>query len=231
MSAQLARRAAGFTPNRQGAHRATKLPWQRGGLGIPERIQTTVDSPTDKPATRPLIVTLALDSESQTRFEAERRAYFPPHLNRIPAHVSLFHALPGEEQAAVRSLLEETAARMSPLPVRVDALMPLGRGVAYRLRSDSLQTLHAELCRAWLPWLTPQDRQGFRPHVVVQNKVSPADAKALYALLSAEFVPWQATAAGLLLWHYEGGPWTSAGSFDFTQATAPAEAAPEARKQ
>jgi 2'-5' RNA ligase len=160
-----------------------------------------VDSPTDKPATCPLIVTLALDSESQTRFEAERRAYFPPHLNRIPAHVSLFHALPGEEQAAVRSLLEETAARMSPFPVRVDALMPLGRGVAYRLRSDALQTLHAELRRAWLPWLTPQDRQGFRPHVVVQNKVS---------------------AAGLLLWHYEGGPWTSAGSFDFTQAGAPA---------
>jgi 2'-5' RNA ligase len=181
-----------------------------------------VDSPTDKPATCPLIVTLALDSESQTRFEAERRAYFPPHLNRIPAHVSLFHALPGEEQAAVRSLLEETAARMSPFPVRVDALMPLGRGVAYRLRSDALQTLHAELRRAWLPWLTPQDRQGFRPHVVVQNKVSPADAKVLHAQLAAALVPWQATAAGLLLWHYEGGPWTSAGSFDFTQAGAPA---------
>ena len=190
-----------------------------------ERIQLTVDSSTDKPAIRPLIVTLALDSRSQTRLEAERQEYFPAHLNRIPAHISLFHALPGEEEAAVRSLLEETAARISPFPVQVDALMPLGRGVAYRLRSDTLQTLHAELRCAWLSWLTPQDRQGFRPHVVVQNKVAPTDAKSLYAQLSAGFVPWRATAVGMLLWHYEGGPWTSAGSFDFMQAAAPGGAA------
>jgi 2'-5' RNA ligase len=174
-----------------------------------------VEPPIVQSAPRPLIVTLALDAESQARLEAERREFFPVHRNQIPAHVSLFHALPGEEEAAVRGLLEQVASRTARFPVQVDSLMQLGRGVAYRLRSDALHALHTELRQAWLSWLTPQDRQGFRPHVVVQNKVSPADAKALYARLSAGFVPWQGTAAGILLWRYEGGPWTAAGSFGF----------------
>jgi 2'-5' RNA ligase len=182
-----------------------------------------VDLPIVQTGLRPLIVTLALDSENQARFEAERREFFPAHRNQISAHVSLFHALPGEEEAAVRTLLEEIAVRTKPFPVQVDSLMQLGRGVAYRLRSDLLHALHAELRQAWLSWLTPQDRQGFRPHVVVQNKVSPADAKALYARLSAGFVPWQATAVGILLWLYEGGPWTAAGSFGFAPARSPSE--------
>jgi 2'-5' RNA ligase len=182
-----------------------------------------VDSPTDKPVFRPLIVTLALDAESQDRFEAERQEYFPAQLNQIPAHVSLFHALPGNEEAAVLATLEEIAARTGPFPARVDALMRLGRGVAYGLRSEPLQCLHAELRRAWLPWLTPQDRQGFRPHVVVQNKASSPHAKDLYARLSVQFAPWEAMAVGLLLWHYEGGPWTAAGRFAFIPATTSAE--------
>ncbi len=169
-----------------------------------------------------LIVTLALDPESQARFEAERRKYFPASLNRTPAHVSLFHALPGQDEHAIRSLLEKSAAQSGPFPVQVESLMELGHGVGYRLQSDALQVLHAGLRRAWLPWLTPQDRQGFRPHVVVQNKVSPAEAKALHTKLSAAFVPSQATAAGLLLWRYQGGPWAPAGSFDFVQPAQPA---------
>ncbi len=174
-----------------------------------------MDLPAVQSASRPFVVTLALDSESQARFDAERREFFPAVLNHIPAHTSLFHALPGEEEAAVHTLLEEVASRTAPFPVQVDSLMQLGRGVAYRLRSDALQGLHAQLRKAWLAWLTPQDRQGFRPHVVVQNKVSSAEAKVLYTRLAAGFVPWQAIAVGILLWRYDGGPWTAAGSFAF----------------
>jgi hypothetical protein len=47
-------------------------------------------------AADPLILTLGLDRASFERFEALRRAHFPPALNRVPAHVTLFHHLPGE---------------------------------------------------------------------------------------------------------------------------------------
>ncbi len=162
---------------------------------------------------RPLVVTLALEPQAQAWFEAERRRYFPVRLNRIPAHVSLFHALPGEQIALVLKQLAEVAAATASFALEVHDLKKLGRGVAYALRGDELDRLHAGLRRGWLEWLTPQDRQPFRPHIVVQNKVDPPVARALYDKLSHGFRPWQVQAAGLLLWHYNGGPWEQAAEF------------------
>ncbi len=164
---------------------------------------------------KPLIVTLQLDGEAQARFEAERRRFYPARLNRIPAHISLFHALPGEEESSIRAELESLARSTKPFPVEVHDLMRLGRGVAYAVRAPELAEVHAALRAAWLPWLSRQDQQPFRPHIVVQNKVDPGEARALYDRLAAGFRPSEAQAAGLLLWQYEGGPWTSAGEFTF----------------
>ncbi len=162
---------------------------------------------------RPLVLTLGVDEASQGRLEAERRRYYPARLNRIPAHVSLFHALPGEEERSVGEELASLAATEAPFAVEVYDLMRLGRGVAYSVRAPELARLHARLRAAWLPWLSPQDRQGFRPHVVVQNKADPGEARGLYERLSASFRPWTIKAESLLLWYYEGGPWTPAGQF------------------
>ncbi len=162
---------------------------------------------------RPLILTLGLAEDAQVFFEGERRRYFPARLNRIPAHVSLFHALPGEDLPAIQALLEREAAALAPFPLEVHDLMKMGRGVAYALRSPALDRLHGRLRAAWLPALTRQDMQPFRPHVVVQNKVDPEEARRLYAKLSQSFRQWTVEAASLLLWHYEGGPWAPAGVF------------------
>ncbi|GAB5376119.1 MAG: hypothetical protein AcusKO_25810 [Acuticoccus sp.] len=55
--------------------------------------------------------------------------------------------------------------------------------------------------------LTRQDREKFRPHITVQNKVSPQEAHATLDHLAATFTPFSATAEGLQLWWYRGGPW------------------------
>ena len=165
--------------------------------------------------TSPLIVTLALDPENQARFESERRRFYPARLNRIPAHISLFHALPGDEEPVIRDRLQSLADGTEAFPLEVYDLMRLGRGVAYAVRAPELAQLHAALRAAWLPWLSRQDQQPFRPHVVVQNKVEPAEARLRYDKLAAGFRPWTAAAASLLLWRYEGGPWTPAGEFSF----------------
>ncbi len=172
------------------------------------------DSPQLR-AKRPLILTLALDPKNQSRFEAERKRYFPARLNRIPAHISLFHALPGEEEDSIRGTLAREVAGMTAFQIEVYDLMRLGRGVAYSVRAEELDEAHRQLRRAWLPWLSRQDQQPFRPHVVVQNKVEPGEARVLYEGLSAQFRPFYAEAVSLLLWHYEGGPWTPAGEFRF----------------
>ena len=152
----------------------------------------------------PLILTLALDEESQARFDALRTTHFPPERNRVGAHVTLFHALP--DALGVREDVRRAAA-VPGFDVRVARLRSLGRGVAYVLESAELTALRRDLASAWAPLLTPQDRQAHAPHVTVQNKVTPARARALLAELSAGFVPYDVRATGLAVWRYLGGPW------------------------
>ena len=112
-------------------------------------------------------------------------------------------------------ILAEEVARTPPLPLRLTGVMPLGRGTALRLEAPEALALRARLAAGWASWLSAQDRQGWRPHVTVQNKVGPAEARALQEELRAGFAPWAAVAEGLLLWRYRGGPWEEAGRFGF----------------
>lgn len=95
-----------------------------------------------------------------------------------------------------------------PAPAaRAAGLMNLGRGVAFRIDSPDLAAIRERLAEAFGPLLTPQDSAGWRPHVTVQNKVAPAEAKATLALLEADFRPHPVRIAGLAAWYYRGGPW------------------------
>jgi 2'-5' RNA ligase len=161
----------------------------------------------------PLILTLGLDAAAFARLDAARQAHFPPGRNLIPAHLTLFHALPGTEEGAVARILAAEAAATPPLALRVAGLRFLGRGVAFEVEGAAMVALRARLAAAFAPWLGAQDRQGWRPHVTVQNKVAPDAARATLAELGARFAPWEATATSLLLWRYRGGPWEAAGAF------------------
>ena len=156
---------------------------------------------------RPLILTARPEPATLARFEALRRAHYPAALNRVPAHISLFHQLPGSEVDAVAARLKLTA-REHPAPVaEVTGLRSLGRGVAFTLRSEGLAALHADLAEAWEPLLIPQDRHRFAAHVTVQNKVTPAEARATLAALSAGFETWTCRIVAVDVWRYLDGPW------------------------
>lgn len=164
----------------------------------------------------PLILSLTLAAQDQARLNRLRDAHFPPERNFLAAHITLFHHLPGPEYDAIAARLTAAFATVTPFPVRVARLQSLGRGVALALDSDALIRLRAGLARTWADWLTAQDRQGYRPHVTIQNKVDPKVAKTLFAELSAGFAPRTIAATGLSLWRYRGGPWEAAGSFPFS---------------
>jgi 2'-5' RNA ligase len=157
-------------------------------------------------STSPLVVTLLLAGEAQARFDRLRAEHFPADRNHLSAHVTLFHALPGEQRPAVDAALAAAAAR-PPFDVAVTGVQLLGRGVAYRLAAPELTALHAGLAAEFDPWLTRQDRQRLSAHVTVQNKVEPARARELRDRLEAGFVPHAVPARGLGLWRYLGGPW------------------------
>ena len=165
-------------------------------------------------STSPLIVTLLLDDAAQQRFDRLRAAHFPVERNHLKAHVTLFHALPGDQLPEVRRALAAAADRPA-FDVAVTGVRFLGRGVALDLGAPELTALRTALAAGFDPWLTRQDRQWSRPHVTVQNKVEPDVARALHARLTAAFVPETVPARGLGLWHYLGGPWEPAGEFAF----------------
>ena len=166
--------------------------------------------------TDPLILTLTLDADSQAFFDAQRRRYFPAKINYLGAHLTLFHALPGAEYAAIVADLEAVAAgQPAPLPLQATGVKFMGRGVMYTLDNPDLPALHRRLQRQWAAWLTPQDGQGLRPHITVQNKVDPAVARALHEELAAGFQPFAAQGTGLALWAYKGGPWELRRQFAF----------------
>jgi 2'-5' RNA ligase len=166
------------------------------------------------------VLTALLDPLSAQRFDLQRRAYFPAKRNHVPAHCTLFHQLPGEREQAVRDTLGRLCATRIPFTVFTSGLLNFGRGVAYGLEAPALVALRHEIAVAFAPWLSDQDRQRYRPHVTIQNKVDPVQARALLASLEDDFEPSPVRIEGLSLWRYRGGPWDAAATFRFGREVA-----------
>lgn len=168
-------------------------------------------------ALAPLILTLSLDERSFEFFDAQRRRFFPPERNFIPAHLTLFHKLPADRQDVIIHEISNAVAAQTRFPLEVEGVRSLGRGVAYTLASSELKNLRYQLATKWALWLTLQDRQKHQPHVTIQNKVDPDAARTLLARIQAEFQPFIVTAEGLSLWRYLGGPWEPLQTFAFAR--------------
>jgi 2'-5' RNA ligase len=162
----------------------------------------------------PLILTLELDPHSFEIFNALRKEHFPPERNFLDAHITLFHKLPGNEEEAIKITLQEISARL-PMTLSCSSLRFLGKGVAVNVESSELVELRKQLATAWKDWLEAQDQQPFKPHVTVQNKVAPEEARALLEHLQQTWVPLTGQGTGLLLWRYLGGSWERLEMFRF----------------
>lgn len=182
-----------------------KMTTQHDDAPETDQAAMTEAGPEAATARAPLLLTLRLAEPAQGLFQALRDRHFPADRNVVPAHVSLFHQLPGAERPSITRRLRALEAERPS--VQVEAPIPFGRGVGFRLLSPALQAIRADLARDWADWLTPQDRQGYRPHITVQNKVTPEHARETLDLLSRGFVPFRTEGATLVLWRYLGGPW------------------------
>lgn len=167
----------------------------------------------------PLILTLALNAEAENFFNELRQRHFPPERNFLKAHLTLFHHLPQQPQLVQD--VETISAEQKRLELQVSGVASIGRGVAYKLESAVLQTLHKALQEQWQQWLIPQDKQRLWPHVTVQNKVAPEAARALLQELQQSFAPFEVQGTGLRLWTYLGGPWELVREFPFADKGQP----------
>lgn len=161
-----------------------------------------------------LVVTADFASADFAWLDALRRTHYPAERNQLPAHLTMFHALPPSALAEAKGLLARLVRRPPPKAL-VAGLMDLGGGVAMRVTSDELDQLRMEIADHFHGCLSAQDSAGWRPHITIQNKVAPRTARALIAQLSNGFEPRPLAIAGLSIHRYLGGPWEGLANYRF----------------
>lgn len=158
--------------------------------------------------TLPLLVSLKMDDNAFAHFNALRTKHFPPAKNRFEAHITLFHWLPGDQKSTILADMQTLADQHAPFTLQVMDVWRLKNGVAYRLESDIAQQIYRDLRQRWHEWMEPEEQQRpFIPHITVQNKVEPEEAKALCETLTARFQPSTIHAVGLDMWELRDGMW------------------------
>ena len=163
---------------------------------------------------QPLIVTASFGTDDHAWLEGMRRKHFPVERNQVPVHLTLFHQLPPSLDAELRGRLAD-AATFAPPRGAITGIMDLGQGTAFRVASEELEEIRAELALAFCGLLTPQDQAGWRPHITIQNKVERAEVMALQKVLQAGDFPRPLAISGLTSWRYLGGPWEKLRAYPF----------------
>lgn len=157
----------------------------------------------------PIIVTATMGAADQHGFDTLRARHYPPDRNQLRAHITLFHQLPPSCLGELDRLLKAIVADAPP-PAMVSDIFSLGGGVAYRIDSPDLLAIRERIADWFAGSLSAQDRGTPRLHITIQNKVEPAEAKALLAQLRQDFHPRPLVITGLAAHHYRGGPWETA---------------------
>jgi len=143
-----------------------------------------------------------------------RRVHYPSDRNAVPAHLTIFHALPPSALDEAKRVLARHASERAPIAT-IAGLMDLGGGVALRVVSDELDAIREAIADHFHGLLSAQDSGGWRPHVTIQNKVAPRAARTLMAELATSFQPRPLGVVGLSLHRYLGGPWEKIATYKF----------------
>ena len=165
-------------------------------------------------APRPIVVTALFGPGDDGWLQQLRRAHYPAERNQVPAHLTLFRQLPPSVESELSRRLAACAAAPPPR-ARIAGVIDLGEGTALRVESEELEEMRAELSEALFGLLMPQDRTPWRPHVTIQNKVEPREARRLQQRLRAGFAPRPLAIRALATWRYLGGPWEPVKSYSF----------------
>ena len=161
-----------------------------------------------------LIVTAELAPPDFACLNNLRRRHYPAERNRLPAHLTMFHAIVPSAESELRQLLRVMAEQRPPR-AWIAGVMDLGGGVALRVASDELDQIREEIANRLRGLLTAQDSAGWSAHVTIQNKVPSREARALIQALGDQFDRRPVRISGLGLHRYLGGPWEKLRTFPF----------------
>lgn len=154
-----------------------------------------------------------------------REKYFPPRLNRLEAHVTLFHALPESQlEQTIKPVLAEVSKSTAPFPISAAKPFRLSKGIAIGVPKfkggDDAREVHGRLKESWKDFLSRQDAGGLAAHYTIMNKVD--DEAVVQKALSEVEGQWsgcKGTVEGLSLFRYDRGNWVHVQDFHFVGGT------------
>ncbi len=170
------------------------------------------------------VLTIQTDAIHHRTMTELRSRYFPKHLNKLDAHLTLFHALPGSKlESSVIPAIEHLVKEYSTFRLNASRPFRMKRGIAIAVpRSQGREQIHRIRQRLLKPWqeegfLSGQDASGTRPHYTIMNKVDDEETVAkAFEEVSREWKGDWGMADGLGLWKYDHGFWKQERTFPFT---------------
>lgn len=166
------------------------------------------------------VLTFKLTDSLAKPMNLMREQYFPPRLNRTPAHLTLFHALPNSQFAAIDRGLSQLSTGTKPFFVSSGKpfRMRLGVGINVGKGYNRMMQIQEDLRSQWMPYLSEQDQGRWRPHWTVMNKVNE-EKKVDEAFRAVEKEMLQnnreGQVIGLDLWRYDKGNWIFTTEYNF----------------
>ncbi|GAA5935856.1 2'-5' RNA ligase family protein [Sporobolomyces koalae] len=166
-------------------------------------------------------LSLRISSELHDPINELRKHYFPAHRLKVPAHLTLFHALPHSRIDDVKQTLDRVSKATHKFKVTSGKVFKMGeQGVAIDPAEGTEQgkRLHGELKKDWHEFLSQQDSKSFRAHWTIMNK---EDDKEKVEKALQECREWEregekvGQATGLVLWRYNHGEWVFEQEWDF----------------
>lgn len=178
---------------------------------------------TDAEEQNVYVLTILTDKAHHDRMTALRRKYFPKRLNKLAAHLTLFHALPESRlKSHIIPTIKDVTSQTSRFDVYADKPFRLKRGMAVGISSSAGgnqgKQIHRKLQDAWMreDFLSEQDAGGCRLHYTLMNKVDDEmEVDNAFQDLTADFRGDRGVAEGLALWRYERGFWKWERKFEF----------------
>ncbi|PRP82207.1 phosphoesterase HXTX [Planoprotostelium fungivorum] len=176
----------------------------------------------------PLVITIAWDENTHEKLTGLRKQYFPPKINYLNAHLTLFHDVPLPPSTAIDHI-KRCCSSYSQFPIRFNRVFPMGqrgeiksenelneRGVAVSAYADQIIGIHRDLQDLWWDHLGQQDQRKLSPHVTICNKVTPEAAAEIYNEVEKMWEPHRGWVTGIDVWEYlEDGSWRFEGKVEF----------------
>lgn len=169
------------------------------------------------------VLTILTDKPLHERMTELRRAHFPKKINKLAAHLTLFHALPGSklDSHIIPTILDVTRDT-APFRINATELFRLKKGFAISVADQEggrqSKQIHHALQAPWKRegWLSTQDAGGCRVHYTLMNKVDEEEEiQKAYDEMSGSWKGDSGVAEGLGLWRYDRGFWRWERKFSF----------------